>query len=217
MTHDPASVAVLSGSVYRAESLALAIMRDTAYKAVAATSPDAEMLAQFPLILIDLDGPLQPSLDLIDRIISINPQAKIILLGVVESEENVVGLAEAGASGYIPQSASLQDLTSVIQSVQNGEFSCAPSMTYALFSHLSHLSQKKRADDFPAAALSIRQREVLELLSLNLSNKEIAVRLCLSEHTVKNHVHHILKKLGVRGRNQANGAATVSLKSSVAG
>lgn len=201
MASDPAPIALVCDSLYRAESLALALRRESACNAVTVQSRDAAVLARFPLILADVDGHFSATLDLIRSITAVNPDAKVIALGVVESEENAVSLAEVGASGYVPRGASLQELIAVMRSVQNGEFACAPSITYALFSHLTRLSQEINSDDSSAAVLTLRERKVLELVSLNLSNKEIAARLCLSEYTVKNHVHRILKKLGVRDRS----------------
>jgi DNA-binding NarL/FixJ family response regulator len=200
-------VAVLSDSLYRAQSLALALTQESGYSLVAVKTRDAAVLARFPMILIDLGSDVSATLILVRTVTAVNPEVKVILLGVVESEKNVVSLAEVGASGYIPQGACLQELTAVMQSVQNGEFACAPSITYALFSHLSRLAQKIHLGAPSTPMLTLRERKVLDLLSLELTNKEIAARLCLSEHTVKNHVHHILKKLGVRDRNLVLDAA----------
>jgi two-component system nitrate/nitrite response regulator NarL len=201
MAIDPALVAVVSDSLYRAESLALALRREPAYNPVTVQSRDASVLARFPFILTDVDDHFDATVDLIRNITNVNPDAKVIALGVIETETNVVRLAEVGVSGYVPQGASLQELAAVMRSVQNGEFACAPSITYALFSHLCRLSQETRLADTSAAVLTLREHKIVELVALNLSNKEIAARLCLSQHTVKNHVHRILKKLGVRDRN----------------
>lgn len=196
---------MLSSALYRAQCLALALSLG-GHNTTAIHASGVVVLGDFPLILIDLDGSITGTLPFIREIVAANPGAKVIVLGVAESEENVLSLAEAGASGYLQPGASLEELTAVMQSVQNGEFICTPSITYALFSHLSRLSQRNSAVDLPAAVLTIRQTQVLELLSHNLNNKEIAARLCLTEHTVKNHVHRILKRLGVRSRNLAHHA-----------
>lgn len=210
MATDPAQVVVLSSSLYRAQCLALVLSRDFGHSTTAIDVGGAIVLDHFPLILIDVDGSITSTLPFIREIVGANPGVKVIVLGIVESEENVLSLAEAGASGYVRPGASLEELTAVMQSVQNGEFICTPSITYALFSHLSRLSQQNSTVDLPAAVLTLRQTQVLELLSLNLNNKEIAARLYLSEHTVKNHVHRILKRLGVRGRSLVHHAMGLS-------
>jgi len=188
-----AEIAVVSASRYRAESLALSLSREAAYKVDALTSFDVAALARFPIVLIELDSDLEAALQATHAITAHHPAAKVILLGLVESEENIVSLAEAGASGYAAPASSLQELTTVIHSVQKGEFICTPAITYSLFSYLANLAgiNSMRA---PAAVLSGRERQVLRLMSQDFSNKEIAERLCLSTCTVKNHVHHILKK-----------------------
>jgi DNA-binding NarL/FixJ family response regulator len=90
-----------------------------------------------------------------------------------------------------------------VRSVQKGEFACRPDITYALFSHLAQLASGDEQNVSGASVLTTRERQIFGLLSQRLMNKEIAARLYLSEHTVKNHVHHILKKLGMRNRSFA--------------
>lgn len=210
MATGPAQVVVLSGSLYRAQCLALTLSRDFAHTTTTIDAGGDVVPDYSPLILIDVDGSIKAALPFIREIVAANPGAKIILLGVVESEENVLSLAEAGASAYVQPGASLEELIAVMRSVQNGEFICTPSINYALFSHLSRLSQRNSVVNLPATVLTLRQTQVLELVSLNLNNKEIAARLYLSEHTVKNHVHRILKRLGVRGRSLAHHAMGLS-------
>jgi len=202
MTPDqpPNKVAVLSASRHRAESVALAISEKTGREACAFTQPDLAVFVGFQTILLDLDTNWESSLELVRAINTRYRHAEIILLGVAESEERVVQLAEAGASGYVTSTTSLQELVTILQSVQKQEFTCPPNITYALFSHLAHLVSCN-APALPQTSITMRERKVLQLLSQNLTNKEIAVSLCISEHTAKNHVHHILKKLGIGSRN----------------
>lgn len=208
MALDPATedIAVLSTHRYRAESVALAVAGRSGHNTFAFTQPDAGVLAAFSTLLIDLDAPLDSILELIRTITMQHPQVKVVVLGLVESEESVVKLAEAGASGYVPPATSLQGLVTILQSVQKGEFTCPPHITYALFSHLTRLASNRAAAVPQGPVLSTREHKVLELVSQNLTNKEIAARLCISEYTAKNHVHRILKKLGLRNRGLASRA-----------
>ena len=181
-----------------AESLALALVRESEYKATAMAASDAAVLAEFAIVLIEAE--MEAALQLSDAITLLNPRTKVILLGLNESEANVVKMAEVGGSGYVKHTTSFLELVAVMRSVEKGEFSCTPAITYALFSHLTHLERGRQGGIRELAVLTARQRQVLACLSMNLSNKEIAGRLCLSQHTVKNHVHHILKKLGMQDR-----------------
>jgi DNA-binding NarL/FixJ family response regulator len=202
MTPDqPANnIAVLSACRHRAESLALAIAAKTGREAFAFTEPDLAVLGVFRTILIDLDTNWESSLELVRAINTKYGYTEIILLGLMESEERAVQLAEAGASGYVTFTSSLQELVTILQLVQKQEFICPPNITYALFSHLAHLAACN-APSRPQTSITMRERKVLQLLSQNLTNKEIARRLCISEYTAKNHVHHILKKLEISSRN----------------
>jgi two-component system, NarL family, nitrate/nitrite response regulator NarL len=204
MPLNPASedIAVFSKFLYRAECLALAISERTGHRATAVTRPDLAVLASFGIILIDLDTTIEAAAELIRAITVRRPQTKVIVLGLEESEESVVKVAEAGASGYVPPATSLEGLVAVLRSVQKSEFACPPNITYALYSHLARLAGANRALR-QSPILTTREQRVLDLLAQSLTNKEIAVSLCISECTAKNHVHRILKKLGWRSRNLA--------------
>jgi two-component system, NarL family, nitrate/nitrite response regulator NarL len=207
MPLNPASedIAVFSKFLYRAESLALAIGERTGHRTTAVTRPDLAVLAGFGIILIDLDTTIGAAAELIRAITVRRPQTKVVVLGLEESEESVVKLAEAGASGYVPPAMSLEGLIAVLHSVEKSEFTCPPNITYALYAHLARLAGGNRALR-QSPVLTTREKRVLDLLSQSLTNKEIAASLCISECTAKNHVHRILKKLGWRSRNLATGS-----------
>jgi DNA-binding NarL/FixJ family response regulator len=201
MAVDPAcKIAVLARTRYRAESLALALAQQSACETLGVTNFDASFLSRFSTIVIDLEAGPEVALKLTRAITIQDAHAKVILVGLIESEENVLKMAEAGASGYVSPAASFQELISIVQCVQKGEFTCPPNITYNLFAYLSILAQEKISNASRNSPLTIRERRVLDLMSADLSNKEIAARLCISEHTVKNHVHHIFEKLGVHNR-----------------
>jgi len=208
-------VAVFSPSPYRADSIASVLVRDFGFTAVAVTQPHAATLARFELVLLDVDANLESALQLNAAITLQNSGSKVVWLGIIESDENVIKLAEVGASGYVPQQSSFVDLVAVMRAVQNGEFACASGITYALFSHLARLARQRGFMERQPAILTSRQRLVMNLVSQNLSNRQIAERLCLSEHTVKNHVHRILQKLGIahgtlRGSRRAAALRTLT-------
>ena len=204
MAVDPAErIAVLSTYPYRAESLALFLTQRLAVPSTPAPDPSAEALATFGTVLIDIDCGMSQALQLTDAITTVRPEVKVVFVGVVESTENVLQLAEVGAAGYVPSTANLEELSAAVESVLRGEFACPPHITYALFAHLAQLARCNVSYQSEASVLTTRERQVMDLLSRGLSNKEIAARLCLSGHTVKNHVHRILRKLGIRNRSYA--------------
>lgn len=202
-------IAVLSACQYRAESLAFTLSKQLDLETIAIIDSAQELPSDFEIVLIDLDMGVEVALRLTHSITSKQSQARVVLLGLVESEESVLRLAEVGAGGYVSTVASVADLISVVRSVQKGEFACRPEITYALFSYLAQLANYDKGSILDASTLTLRERQIFRLLSQRLMNKEIAAQLHLSEHTVKNHVHNILKKLGIRNRNFATRQSTV--------
>jgi len=198
-----AHIAVLSRYRYRAESVAFAVSERAGCKARAFDWLDVAALARFDTILVETSAVLAADLTWVREITARCPDAKVILLGMGESAESVVMLAEAGASGYLAPGASFDDLIAILESSRRGEFTCPPHITFVLFSHLAHLASGATRFSLQSPVLTIRERKVVELLSYNLTNKEIAARLCISESTAKNHVQRILKKLGLHDRSLA--------------
>lgn len=132
------------------------------------------------------------------------PVQKVVVLGIVESEPDVIAWAEAGAAGYVSREASSEELAATIEAVARGETLCSPRIVAALLRRVAALAQSPahpgtRRDD----CLTPREREVAGLIGDGLSNKEIARHLCIEVPTVKNHVHNVLKKLEVARRGQA--------------
>jgi DNA-binding NarL/FixJ family response regulator len=199
-----AKIAVLATHCYQAESLAAALAQRTGCKAQGFTQLEPGAFAPFEILLVEASAGLDPALDWVRTIIGWHPRSKVVLLGLLESEENVLKLAEAGASGYVGPTAPLQELIATLEAIYKGEFECPPHINYALFSHLAHLAGEGSQAAPNSPVLTMRERNVVELLSRNLTNKEIAASLCISEYTAKNHVQRILKKLGLHSRNLAS-------------
>ena len=127
--------------------------------------------------------------------------APIVALGTPADEQEVIALAELGVVGFLEREASLDEfVTSVIRAAQ-GEASVPPRIATTLLRRVTWLAARRNSPD--ATPLTIRERQVVDLISEGLSNKEIATRLCIEVATVKNHVHNILEKLQVRRRSDA--------------
>ena len=132
----------------------------------------------------------------------VSPDARVVALAVPESERHVIACAEAGIVGYVSREASLADLVAAIEGAARGEAHCSPRMVASLLRRLGALSLERSGDE-PRAHLTARELEIVGLIDRGLSNKEIAQALCIGLPTVKNHVHHILEKLGAERRSQA--------------
>ena len=133
----------------------------------------------------------------------ISPNVRVIVVGLSEDDESeIVACAEAGVAGYHLRTESLDDLLVLIRRVAAGESLCTPRVSAILLRRLSALASQRQ----PAArelVLTAREAQILRMLEMGLSNRDIAARLCIAVHTVKNHVHSVLTKLGVNSRAEA--------------
>jgi DNA-binding NarL/FixJ family response regulator len=131
------------------------------------------------------------------------PTVSVVLLAVVEAQENVVTWAEAGVAGYIPSTAAVTELATLLQDISNGKQACSDYVAAALLRRIAcDSTPDERALDSPSP-LTPRELQILELIDAGLSNKEIARRLAISLGTTKSHVHSLLGKLNVPCRGQA--------------
>ena len=156
------------------------------------------------VILLDLCLPDRGGLRDAQWIREVLPGAKILMTGLSELESDVLACFEAGAAGYLPQEASLEELLNSIQAVAAGEVLCSPKVTALLVSRIAEASRERelrRVQGLPN--LTRRELEIIALVEEGLSNKEIAVRLEIEIPTVKTHIHNILEKLQLDGRREA--------------
>jgi two-component system, NarL family, nitrate/nitrite response regulator NarL len=126
-------------------------------------------------------------------------ELRIVAMAVREVESEVLACAAAGADGYVPMDAEIDDVVTVVESVMRGELVCSPKVAASLYHSISS-SMLGNSGDIP---LTSRELEVVELMDRGLSNKEISLRLRIETCTAKNHVQNILHKLGVHRRGQA--------------
>lgn len=162
--------------------------------------------ATLPAVIL-LNMATHGSAMLLRQALKLSPNARIVVIGVSEDDESeIVECAEAGAVGYHLRTESLEDLLVLIQKVAVGESLCSPRVSAILLRRLSALAAQRQ----PAAkdvVLTAREIEILRMLQAGLANREIADQLYIAVHTVKNHVHSVLTKLGVRTREQAAAVA----------
>jgi two-component system, NarL family, nitrate/nitrite response regulator NarL len=130
------------------------------------------------------------------------PESRVVVMAIVD-EIGIVPWAEAGVCGYVTRSSGIEALVATIRSAARGEFACSPRVAAALGRRLEELASDARPATDGPASLTCREREIVDLIDRGMSNKEIAGRLFIQVSTVKNHVHHILEKLGVQSRREA--------------
>ena len=142
--------------------------------------------------------------DLIGSLLKAIPELRIILIGVDEKEEDFLNAVRSGVVGYIQREASALDVINAVRAVARGEAVCPPQLTLALFRHIAR--RAREVPSFRARAelgLTRRQQQLLSLVAKGWTNKEIANTLNLSEQTVKNHIHRILRQVDAGDRYEA--------------
>ena len=163
------------------------------------------------VIMMDMLLPEMSGLEAIEKIIEANPEAKILVLSSMEDEERIVSAIQAGALGYFPKTASRMYLLEAIRRVADGVPYMPAGITLKLFQGLRRIKSLQPTNDLQLP-LTTRQQEILSLLSEGHSDDEIGRLLHLEESTVRAHVHHILRRLGLKNRVQAVAYANQRLK-----
>ncbi|MFF3539040.1 response regulator [Streptomyces sp. NPDC002466] len=131
------------------------------------------------------------------------PGLACLMLTSFDDEDALLDAIMAGAAGYVLKQIKGSDLVSAVRTVATGQSMLDPATTSRLMRSLREPEAAKPPEDERLAALSGRERSVLELIGEGLTNRQIAKRLYLSEKTVKNHISRLLGKLGVERRVQA--------------
>jgi two-component system, NarL family, nitrate/nitrite response regulator NarL len=190
--------------LYR-EALARSLRRDARFDVVGVAASVEEALAVLGRVEADIllvDTRMPEAADAVRGLAAAAPQVKLVALAVPEVEHEVITFAEAGASAYVTVDGSMDDLASVVRSVERGEVLCSPGMAAGLFRRVGTLARERQLDPIDEK-LTRRELDVLRLIEEGLANKEIATALSIELPTVKNHVHRILEKLNVHRRTEA--------------
>lgn len=138
-----------------------------------------------------------------------HPQIKVLVMGVDERPKSILRFIEAGASGYVFQNESVEQMAEKLQAAQEEKAIVSPSMAAVLMQRVSHLANLDtplaymEARESQLNELTSREEDVLQLINEGCTNQEIADELFIECGTVKNHVHNILKKLEVNSRHEA--------------
>ena len=129
------------------------------------------------------------------------PETKVVMLTSYGDEQAVFASIMAGAAGYLLKNTRRADLLSAVRTAARGESLLDPAVAGQVLARLRELAAKEQSRE--AGLLSQREREVLGLVAQGLTNREIAQRLIISEHTARNHVSRILDKLDMTRRSEA--------------
>ena len=187
------------------------VVRD-GLKAILSTQPDFEVVGEAgdgltavslaqtlnpDLILLDLEMPELDGVETLHHLRQENAQVRVIVFTAFDTDERIVTAVQAGARGYLLKGVPRQELFSAIRIVHQGGSLLQPIIASKLMQHVSQEAQTM------VEPLTPREKEVLDHLAQGLQNKEIAIKLVISERTVKFHVSAILAKLNATNRTEA--------------
>lgn len=182
------------------EGLRMYLGRDPAFDVVGDAENGAEAVRlaaerEPDVVLMDLLMPVMDGITAIQTIRRDAPGVEIVALTSVLEDEQVVAAVRAGAIGYVLKDTHGTQLKEAVRAAAEGRVHLAPEAAARLLREVRTPERLERLTD--------RENDVLRLVSLGLSNKEIAQRLGIGEGTVKTHVSSVLNKLGLQSRTQA--------------
>lgn len=172
---------------------------------LAATSIEAELLKETNPRVVLLDVGLQDrnSLRLAETVKKEMADSRVIVMDLLPVHEEIAEFVNAGVAGFILKDATFEDFIATIRSVADGAQVLPPRMTGTLFSQIAQVAVRRgRTAALEEVRMTQREREVIALIAVGLSNKEIATRLNIATDTVKSHVRNIMDKLALHSRLQ---------------
>src|SRR6267143_5314684 len=132
------------------------------------------------------------------------PGLKTVLIGMDADEDQFIAAVRSGVTGYLLKDASASDVIAAVRAVARGEAVCPPQLCSTLFRFVAQMAREMPVQSAtPRPDLTLRQQQLVALVAKGLTNKEIASHLSLSEFTVRNHIHRILKQVDAGSRSEA--------------
>ncbi len=159
--------------------------------------------AKSDLLLLDCFETKHTSDEWLADLQETTPEIKIILFGMDEDPDVFLRAVRRGVAGYVLKNASATDLLDAVRTVAQGEAVCPAKFCKVLFKTLAAGTTEYKDGRATQFDLTQRQRQLMSLVAMGLSNKEIAANLNLSEFTVKNHIYRVMKQVDAQSRHEA--------------
>lgn len=137
------------------------------------------------------------------RLSETNPSIRLMMLTVSETADDVVAAFQYGVLGYVLKGIRRSELVEAIHAVNKGEIVLAPNLAGRILGRLGARAEQEESADDALSSLTKREHSVLTLVAEGLSNRQVAVKLGLTERTVKNYMTSIMTKLEVSNRVEA--------------
>lgn len=189
------------------EALAKVLDKKSDIRVVAAVAFDTEVASRVKelspqVVLVDSSVVARTGLDVVRSLRGAIADVDFVLIGMESDKETFLRCVRAGVRGYVLKEASASEVAAAVRGVVYDGSVCPPKLCTALFEQVADSSfQLYRGKT--QLGLTRREQQLVKMIGENLSNKEIANQLNLSEQTVKNHIHRMLRKLGTSDRLSA--------------
>jgi len=170
----------------------------------AATGAEAVQLTRDTgpdVVLMDIRMPGMDGIEATQLITAGDTHARVLVLTTFDDDDYVYGALRAGASGFLVKDMALEDILTAIRVVAAGDAIIAPGVTRRLIGQFASQPRSGRKP-LELTGITDREREVLKLVGLGMSNAEIAAALYITTGTAKTHVARLLTKLDARDRVQ---------------
>jgi DNA-binding NarL/FixJ family response regulator len=195
----PVRVLIVDDHAVFASSLAFVIGAEPDLKVIdtagtAQAARDKARATHPDVVLLDYRLPDGDGVQLIPELNALQPAPQIVMLTATTSDQVLLAAIEAGVAGFIDKSRDLGEVLSAVRSAAAGESLVSPQLLARLLPRL------RRQHTDAADAITERERDVLECLSEGLTNADIARRLSVSVHTVRNHIANLSAKLGAHSK-----------------
>ena len=162
---------------------------------------DQIVSTQANVVVLDSVSSVLAERGVVGELHQLSPGIRVVMVGMEADPAVFLRVVQAGAVGYVLKDASAIEVARTIRAVAAGEAVCPPTMSVALFQWVARHTPTLPSLHFKTSlGLSRREQQLVGLIQRGLTNKEMANQLNLSEQTVKNHVHRMLRKVGAPDR-----------------
>lgn len=212
MATEQVRVAVVEEQALFRKALCQVLAKDERFKVIPECVDQCDLLriasAKPDITLLDVDFQKGDPVDAVKQLREAHPIGKICLLSMHAQQALLERSLVHGLEGYVIKDIGLTDLARALLAINSGDFYVDPRLAGSM---LRRMSERRYKGD--PTELSERETDVIQLIAIGLSNKQISEKLFLSEKTVKNHISRIFSKLNVTARTQA---AIYAIKSGLA-
>jgi len=188
------------------EALSRLLNKKTDVQVVGTANCSVEVLERIlelapDILLSDAKAISVPDLRIVPNLLEMLPDLKVVMIGMDPDRDLFLHAVRQRAVGYVLKDASAVEVAAAVRAVMNGEAFCPQSLLLSLFEYAARPHVKgPTAKVKRELGLSRREQQLTQMIGEGLTNKEIASQLNLSEQTIKNHVHRMLRKVGATDR-----------------